>query len=98
MKVHEYISENRIWYAVADNYTMLVITRPYDGRAAFVGNGPMVAVAACSPSTVRAVHLKALELGGANEEDPGYRIGDFFGAYFRDLDRDKLAMFCIMSR
>ena len=50
-------------------------------------------------ASVDEVHAKALELGGTDEGAPGVR-GDegpqaFYGAYFRDLDGNKLAAFCI---
>lgn len=72
------------------------ITRPYDGRAATVGNGVMVALVVDSPEKVNALHKKALELGGKDEGAPGPR-GDsgFYAGYFRDLDGNKLNAFCM---
>ena len=50
------------------------------------------------PKKVDAFHAKALELGGTNEGDPGFRgdpkFGYYFG-YFRDLDGNKFAVFNI---
>jgi predicted lactoylglutathione lyase len=43
------------------------------------------------------MHRKALELGGADEGKPGVRAegGEgFYAAYFRDLDGNKLDVFC----
>jgi predicted lactoylglutathione lyase len=43
------------------------------------------------------IHAKALELGGADEGQPGLRaVGGegFYAAYFRDLDGNKLDVFC----
>ena len=48
----------------------LSILRPYDGKDATVGNGIMVAIAADSPETVKALHAKALALGGTDEGAP----------------------------
>ncbi len=65
---------------------------PFDGKAATVGNGVMVALAADSPAKVDAVYKKALELGGTDEGAPGRRGGEqgpYIG-YFRDLDGNKL--------
>ncbi len=69
---------------------------PFDGKAASVGNGVMIALAAGKPETVQALHRKALELGGKDEGQPGPR-GDhgFYAAYFRDLDGNKLSAFCM---
>ena len=75
----------------------LAVTRPYNGEAAQPGNGPMVALAMDSRATVDRMHAKALELGGTSEGAPGLRTpeGDraFYGAYFRDLDGNKLCVF-----
>ena len=84
------------WATAADKPALSVIT-PYDGNAATVGNGTMVALIVDSPEKVQAVHARALELGGANEGDPGPRVGPFYAAYFRDLDGNKLNAFCMVE-
>lgn len=73
----------------------LALTRPYDGKAATVGNGMMVAIAAGSKEKVDALHRKALALGGRDEGAPGPRSETFYAAYFRDLDGNKLNAFCM---
>ena len=91
-----------------DNFTMygtgmgkpgLAVCKPHDGNSAVAGNGNMSAIACDSRAKVDAIHAKAMELGGIVEGAPGVR-GDegpqaFYGAYFRDLDGNKLAAFCI---
>ena len=72
------------------------ITKPFDGAAATVGNGVMVAIAMDAPEKVDAFHAKALELGGADEGAPGARAGNFYAGYFRDLDGNKLNAFCFV--
>lgn len=71
---------------------------PFDKDRASVGNGAMVSLRADSRAKVDELHAAALRLGGANEGDPGLR-GDasmgFYGAYFRDLDGNKLCVFRI---
>ena len=43
----------------------------------------------------RAVHAKALAMGGVDEGSPGPRgTGDFYGGYFRDPDGNKLVAYC----
>ena len=76
----------------------LGVTKPFDGKAATVGNGVMVALACDKPETVKRVYDKAIELGGADEGAPGPR-GDsgFYAGYFRDLDGNKLNIFCMTS-
>ena len=71
------------------------IAKPFDGNAATVGNGVMVAIAVDSPEKVDAIHARALELGGSDEGAPGPRGEQFYAGYFRDLDGNKLNAFCI---
>ena len=85
-----------IAWAVAPDKPALSVTHPFDGNAATVGNGVMVALAVDSQDKVKALYDKAMELGGADEGPPGPR-GDsgFYAAYFRDLDGNKLNAFCM---
>ena len=77
----------------------VAVTLPYDKQPATVGNGNMIALTVEQRAHVDALYAKALELGGTCEGPPGLR-GDegpqaFYGAYFRDLDGNKLAAFRI---
>ena len=58
--------------------------------------GFQFALKGASHDQIRAIHAKALELGGADEGAPGWRgpEGGFFGAYFRDPDGNKLCVCC----
>ncbi len=77
----------------------VAVTNPYNKQPAVAGNGNMAAIATMSRATVDQLHAKALELGGTCEGPPGVRGEEgpeaFYGAYFRDLDGNKLAAFCI---
>jgi predicted lactoylglutathione lyase len=84
------------WETSSDKPALSIIT-PYDGKPATVGNGTMVALMVDVPEKVHALHAKALELGGANEGDPGPRMGPFYAGYFRDLDGNKLNAFCLVE-
>jgi predicted lactoylglutathione lyase len=53
----------------------------------------MVALSAGSPAVVDQVHAAALAVGGSCEGPPGQRMDNFYGAYFRDLDGNKLCVF-----
>ena len=79
----------------------VVVIETFDGAPADPGNGNMVALAVGSIERVDALHAKALELGGTNEGDPGFRgdpkIGRYFG-YFRDPDGHKFAAFSIQPQ
>lgn len=73
---------------------MFLIGKPLAGEAS-VGNGTQMVFAAPSRAVVGAVHAKALELGGTCEGPPGVRGPDpngFYGAYFRDLDGNKVVV------
>jgi catechol 2,3-dioxygenase-like lactoylglutathione lyase family enzyme len=73
----------------------LGILTPFDTKPATVGNGVMVALAVDSRATVDRVHKKALALGGADEGPAGPRGEGFYAGYFRDLDGNKLSVFCL---
>jgi catechol 2,3-dioxygenase-like lactoylglutathione lyase family enzyme len=88
-------SEKFIAWAVSPTAPALCVTRPYDGHAATVGNGVMVALVVDSTAKVDGLHAKALELGGTDEGAPGPRGDGFYAAYFRDLDGNKLNAFCM---
>ncbi len=75
----------------------LWICRPFDGRPATRGNGTMVAFKAPNWKAVEAFHSAALAHGGSSEGAPGLRPQynpDFFAAYVRDPDGNKLAAVC----
>jgi len=74
---------------------LLMVFIPENGEPATVGNGVMVALQAGSAEAVAKLHARALELGTSNEGDPGPRGNGFTGAYFRDLDGNKLNFFHI---
>lgn len=68
---------------------------PFDRKPATVGNGSMFAFNFDTRSEVAAFHAKALELGGSDAGAPGVRGPDWYFAYFRDLDGNKLCAFCM---
>jgi catechol 2,3-dioxygenase-like lactoylglutathione lyase family enzyme len=72
----------------------LGILTPYDAKPATVGNGVMVALGVDSRATVDRVYRKALALGAADEGPAGPRGENFYAGYFRDLDGNKLSVFC----
>ena len=75
----------------------LWICKPFDGAPASVGNGSMIALRAKSWAQVDAFHAAALSNGGTSEGAPGLRTHynpDFYAAYVRDPDGNKLAVVC----
>jgi catechol 2,3-dioxygenase-like lactoylglutathione lyase family enzyme len=75
----------------------LWVGKPFDQQAATTGNGTMVALRAGSWKEVDDFHAAALANGGSSEGGPGLRphySPDFYAAYVRDLDGNKLAAIC----
>jgi catechol 2,3-dioxygenase-like lactoylglutathione lyase family enzyme len=73
----------------------LVVMKPFDGQPASAGNGTMVGLVVLEPVQVDRIHAKALALGGSDEGAPGPRGEGFYAGYFRDLDGNKLNVFCM---
>lgn len=89
-------SDSFIAWAVAPDKPAVSVIKPQDGQPATVGNGVMIALIVNSREQVDAIYNKALELGGQDEGPAGPR-GDsgFYAGYFRDLDGNKLNVFCM---
>ncbi len=69
------------------------LTKPFNGEAATVGNGVMVALAAKDRAQVDRIYNLAMSMGAKDEGGPGDRGGGFYAAYFRDPDGNKLNAF-----
>jgi catechol 2,3-dioxygenase-like lactoylglutathione lyase family enzyme len=74
----------------------LGVIKPYDRQPATVGNGVMAAIAVDEPAKVDALHRKGILLGAKDEGAPGPRGGGFYAGYLRDLDGNKLNVFCLV--
>ena len=98
-RVMEFPQNGFTMYGTGARAPGLAVTRPYNGEAATAGNGNMAAIVVDSRDKVDRLHSRAMELGAADEGGPGLRgpEGDnaFYGAYFRDLDGNKLCAFCV---
>ncbi len=88
------------WGTYADNGLQelaLWICKPFNGAPASAGNGAMIALKAKSWKAVNDFHSLALAHGGSSEGLPGLRSqynDDFYAAYIRDPDGNKLAAVC----
>lgn len=88
------------WQSATQARPLFLIGHPYDGQAHAAGNGQMVAFAADSRALVDQVYASALRHGGRCEGPPGLRPhyhSNYYGAYFRDPDGNKLAVACHQS-
>jgi catechol 2,3-dioxygenase-like lactoylglutathione lyase family enzyme len=85
------------WQPADGGRPLLLIGHPFDGAPHSAGNGAMLALGASSREVVQQVHALALTLGGVDEGEPRLRPwyhADYFGAYFRDPDGNKLCVVC----
>ncbi len=71
----------------------IAASKPFNGEAATVGNGVMVALEAKDKDQVHKLYDLALANGGTCEGPPGARSDNFYAAYFRDPDGNKLNAF-----
>jgi catechol 2,3-dioxygenase-like lactoylglutathione lyase family enzyme len=88
---------DEIGFMAADDTRCRVwVTKPYDGKAATVGNGSMAAFVAPTRAAVDAFHAAALAHGGRDEGAPGLRPygASFYACYVRDPDGNKLSAVC----
>jgi catechol 2,3-dioxygenase-like lactoylglutathione lyase family enzyme len=73
------------------------IGTPFNQQTATTGNGSMVAFSARSWTAVNEFHAAALANGGSCDGAPGLRLRyspDFYAAYVRDPDGNKIAAVC----
>jgi catechol 2,3-dioxygenase-like lactoylglutathione lyase family enzyme len=90
-------SEEEIGYAAdGDTRCRLWIVTPFNRRRATFGNGSMIALEAESRAGVDAFYRAALANGGTDEGKPGLRSfhANFYAAYIRDPDGNKLSAVC----
>ena len=82
-------------WSVSPEQPGISVTKPFNGEAATVGNGSMIAIVLDSPEKVDAFYHKAMSLGATCEGKPGLRgeMAGFYAGYFRDLDGNKIAIF-----
>lgn len=85
------------WMPPAAARPLFLIGPPHDGGAAAPGKGHMVALLAPSRTAVDACYGRALAGGGRDEGPPGLRPHyhpNYYGAYFRDPDGNKICVCC----
>ena len=72
------------------------VVEPFNREPATYGNGVTIAFDAPTRASVDAFHAAALAAGGTDEGAPGLRPfhPDFYAAFIRDPDGNKLAAVC----
>lgn len=82
---------------IALGINCLWILVPINGEPASGGNGTNIAFNALNRQTVREFHRLAIKFGGTDEGEPGIREEahpNFYAAYVRDFDGNKLVAVC----
>jgi len=85
------------WQSQPDPRPLFLIGKPHNGLPHGSGNGQMVAFLAKTRVDVDQAYAVALANGGVSEGAPGLRPeyhADYYGAYFRDPDGNKLCVVC----
>ena len=85
------------WQSQPDPRPLFLLGKPFDQQPHAPGNGQMVAFLAGSRAMVDAAYAVALQYGGSSEGAPGLRAqyhANYYGAYFRDPDGNKLCVAC----
>lgn len=85
------------WKCEVADRPLFLVGRPFNGAQSSAGNGAMVALLSPSRRTVDVCHAIALRAGATDEGQPGLRLNyhsDYYGAYFRDLDDNKICICC----
>jgi catechol 2,3-dioxygenase-like lactoylglutathione lyase family enzyme len=85
------------WVSPEAPRPLFLIAPPFDGQPHAAGNGQMVALQASTRAAVDRVYAAAIGQGARSEGAPGLRVhyhADYYGAYFRDLDGNKLCVCC----
>jgi catechol 2,3-dioxygenase-like lactoylglutathione lyase family enzyme len=93
----KFSDETYLAWAAPGKAPQFFVGKPFNGEAPHPGNGPMIALLAPKRSAVDACHAAAMEQGGTDEGQPGLRPHyhkDYYGAYFRDLDGNKICIVC----
>ena len=86
-------SDRTVFWGTPGQGAMFCVIKPYDEQPATNGNGTMFGFAAQSPEQVRAIYDYALANGGSDEGPPGQRSEQFYGAYVRDPEGNKLVAY-----
>jgi len=85
------------WQTEPGPRPLFLIGTPFNGLGHAAGNGQMTAFVAGQRSAVDTAYQTALAHGGVSEGPPGLRPEyheQYYGAYFRDTEGNKLCVVC----
>ena len=84
-------------YGIPGGRPQLWIVTPLDKKRASAGNGITVGLEAADRPSVDRAYAAAMAAGGADEGKPGLRAHyhpNYYGAYVRDPDGNKVCIVC----
>ncbi|SIO72103.1 Catechol 2,3-dioxygenase [Burkholderia sp. GAS332] len=92
-RIADLSNSGSIW---GDGAPSFFVLKPANGQPATVGNGVTVSFEAPNRRSADAFYKEALTAGGKCEGAPGPRgwAPNAYAAYVRDLDGNKLAVYC----
>jgi catechol 2,3-dioxygenase-like lactoylglutathione lyase family enzyme len=92
-RLKDFGDNGSVWGEAAPEFFVL---KPANGQPASPANGGTVSFAASSRAAVAAFHAAALAAGGSDEGAVGPRgwAPNAYAGYVRDLDGNKLAVYC----
>lgn len=85
------------WQSSPGPRPLFLVGRPWDGQPHVAGNGQMTAFLAADRATVDRAWCVALDHGGSDAGAPGLRPeyhANYYGAYVRDPEGNKLCVAC----
>jgi catechol 2,3-dioxygenase-like lactoylglutathione lyase family enzyme len=96
-RMKDFEDKGSIWGEKAEEF--FGVLTPADGRPATYANGGTISFVAPSRAAVAAFHRAALAAGGKDEGAVGPRQfwPNAYAGYVRDLDGNKLAVYCLKA-
>jgi catechol 2,3-dioxygenase-like lactoylglutathione lyase family enzyme len=83
-------TERMVAWGTPEKTAMMGVITPLDGEPATHGNGSMFGLPVEREEQVHQIYDHAMANGGSDEGPPGPRGEQFYAAYFRDPDGNKL--------
>ena len=90
-------TERMVAWGTPEKTPMMGVITPLNGEPATGGNGSMFGLPVEREEQVHQIYDHAMANGGSDEGPPGPRGEQFYAAYFRDPDGNKLLAYLMRS-
>ena len=92
-------TDNEIGYGKNGEDECFWIIKPFNKKKATQGNGTQMIITAETKEHVDLFYDTAINSGGLDEGEPGLRdhTPNYYGAYIRDLDGNKIHIYTILN-